>query len=68
MSEELRICPIHNIEMTRARATWWEDALQGEYGKGVITSEGNRVTHLWFCKECMKRPPRQGAKEDLKQD
>jgi len=64
----MKICPIHNTEMILARATWWEDAMQGSYGEGFINSEGNRITHVYYCKECMKRPQVQDAKEDLKQD
>ena len=58
MSEEskriVRRCPIHNIEMKRARVSWWEDALQGVHGKGMMV-DGNLITHTYICRECINK-------------
>ncbi|MDP8212061.1 MAG: hypothetical protein P9X22_02065 [Candidatus Zapsychrus exili] len=63
MSEESRRwCPIHNIEMRRAKVTWWEDALQGVHGEGVMV-DGALITHTYICRECMSN---QNVKKDGK--
>ncbi|MBU4311676.1 MAG: hypothetical protein KJ706_03030 [Candidatus Omnitrophica bacterium] len=66
MSEEskriVRWCPIHNIEMIRAKVTLWEDFQRGVRGEGVMV-EGDRIKYVHICRECMKK---QNVKKDGK--